>query len=198
MPNRNANQENKTTQRTANEKWSHDTLVEWYPPPRDNMVSMDLIAKLGTEQRRAITEFVEVTKEPFHVAVRLLQEHQWDLLEAIGQFFGEDDEQQDEDNDDTPPPAIEVTRSLDIPEFIQRKPSERICDYPSLQLDMRRTILETATAENGKENPRSARAVIIDPIATLEYNSSAKIAPLTCMFVSPYPDKLWYTGFMKP
>lgn len=198
MPNRNGTQENKATQRTANQKWLQGTPIEWEPHSRDKVVSMDLIARLGSEQRKAITEFVDVTKEPIDVAVRLLQEHQWDLLEAIGQFFSEDDEQQDEENDDTPPPAIEITRGLDTPKAIQRKSSGRTCNYPSLEYDMRRTILETVTAENGKENPRGARAVIIDPIATLECKSSTNIERPVCLFKSPYPDKLWYTGFMKP
>jgi hypothetical protein len=58
--------------------------------------------------------------------------------------------------------------------------------------------LSKATVKAAKESPRSPRALILDPVAILRNTSPETISIPTRLFDSPYPEKLWYTGFMRP
>lgn len=154
----------------------------------DNNNPADLLDTLNLGKRNAVTEYVRVTKESTDFAIQALEKYEWDLLEAIGRFFDEGSHEQDRINVDMLTPAIEPIRTskrVNKRRFKANKPT------------LRHTILNRATLQNGMESPRNPRAVILDPIA-LEYAPPEIITTAPRMFTSPYPDKLWYTGFMRP
>mgnify|MGYP004499009949 CR=1 FL=1 len=153
------------------------------PPRNDNGKIATYMASLNTEQRNAISDFIQATKEPVSVAIQALQECQWDLLEAISRF-GEDDEQEDEDNLDPSAPVIEPMRIPSLPGTSPRKRSHAV-NTPYLRFE----ALHNTTDRNGKDNPRSPKSVVFDPI-TLDYSRSTADTPSTCMFISPYDEKM--------
>lgn len=143
---------------------------------------------IDAEQRNAISDFVQATKESVSVAIDTLQDCQWDLLEAISRF-GEDVEQEDEEGHDSSTPVIQPIRSQSTP---------RVREQPSTPSDhFRINALVRATQINGREHPRSFRSALTEPIAIERPPLAADTASVP-MFVSPYGEKLWYTGFIAP
>lgn len=165
-----------------------------------NMEITDYVASLDTAKRNAIHDFIEATKESVSVAIEALQQYQWDLLEAVGQF-GDDDPKEDKDEIDASVPIVEPLRTRSSPEAVQSKPHQRKSSRSTYTIDtesLRHAVLFKVTRQNGKEHPRSPRSVIFDPIAALERTPPPANAPTPRMFTSSYQEKMWYTGFMRP
>ncbi|KAF2627681.1 hypothetical protein BU25DRAFT_58116 [Macroventuria anomochaeta] len=199
MADREGSQEDTGECREVDQKHTKDMSSKQSPPPSDSMKLATYIASLDTEQRNAISEFIQATKEPVSVAIQTLQGCQWDLLEAVGRF-GEDDEQEVEGNLHLSAPAIEPIRNSRTRESFSRRGPKRVPTRDTYILDSRswrRAALYNSTSKNGKKNPQSPKSVIFDPV-TLDYTHSRPNTPSAPMFISYYSDKLWYSGFMKP
>lgn len=160
------------------------TIAYQNDPLDDEQILASPYASLDVAKRETVTEFAEVTKENVNTAIQILEGCDWDLLEAVGQFFGEDQE----DNEDDPIPTIEPIRTS--------KPRE-VRPVKAHETTLRKLALNRTTTMNGKESPRNTRAAILDPIE-LEYTTSPVTTQSLPMFKSPYPEKMWYTGFMRP
>src|SRR5690242_5020901 len=165
------------------------TSVEPIPSSTDSSNTATYMASLSTEQRDTISEFVEATKEAVSVAIRTLQETNWDLLDAISQF-GDDAEEEDSHIIESTAPLIEPIRPRRMPALDRRF---RATDQASLRF----VALYNTTKLNGIEFPRSQKSVLLDPIS-LSYSLLPANTPSVPMFISPYAEKMWYTGFMQP
>lgn len=168
---------------------SQSASVEPIPSSIDTSDIATYMASLSMAQRDTISEFVEATKEPVSVAIRTLQETNWDLLDAISQF-GDDAEEEDHIIIDSTAPVIEPIRPRRIPAPDRRF---RATDQASLRF----VALYNTTKVNGIEFPRSQKSVLLDPIS-LSYSLLPATTPSVPMFISPYDEKMWYTGFMQP
>ncbi|KAJ4375463.1 hypothetical protein N0V86_006994 [Didymella sp. IMI 355093] len=69
------------------------------------------MATLNAEQRESISQFIQATKEPTSVAIQTLKECDWDLLEAISRFGGDEDD--DCDAQDHPEKERVQTRTVE-------------------------------------------------------------------------------------
>lgn len=165
----------------------------------------DQIADLAinAEQRTAISEFIEATKEPIIVAIETLQECQWDILEAISRF-GEDAEEEVVDTDPAAPiiepirsrsPSRSRNPSEDIEHIRSRSPSRSRKSIEDSDFHLR-NALHRATIKQGHNHPLCFHSALVKPIA-IEYSSTGRSVRVP-LFTSPYEEKLWYTGFMKP
>ncbi|KAJ4988155.1 hypothetical protein SVAN01_06407 [Stagonosporopsis vannaccii] len=137
------------------------------------------MACLSTEQRDTISDFIEATKEPVSVAIRTLQETEWDLLDAISQFG--DDAEEDDDTVEPVAPVIESIRPRSIPDPGQRS---RTTDKASLRF----LALHNSTRKNGIEFPRSQKSVLLNPIS-INHSLLPTNTPSAPMFNSPYDEK---------
>lgn len=155
----------------------------------DNSNIATYMARLSVEQRDTISEFIEATKEPVSVAIRTLLETEWDLLDTISRF-GDDTEQDDKDTTDPTAPVIESIRPRSTPGPTRRS-------HATDKATLRFLALLNATNQNGIEFPRSQKSVLLDPLS-LDYSLLPSDTPSIPMFISPYDEKMWYTGFMQP
>lgn len=170
------------------------TRVATYIPSPPQSASSNIarfMAALTIEQRDAVSDFIQATREPVSIAIEALKESGWDLLDAVSRF-GEDPEEEDESDVDPTAPIIEPIRTY------QRKP--RVVRNPpplkSLPLALRQA-LQNATFKNGIENPRSQKSVLLDQVS-LQYSQLPTNTPSIPMFILQYDEKMWYTGFMEP
>ncbi|KAJ8106143.1 hypothetical protein OPT61_g9736 [Boeremia exigua] len=170
----------------------YDTRTATYipsPPPGNSPEITNYMASLTLEQREMVSEFIQATKEPVSIAVQALQDSEWDLLDAVSRF-GEDVEQENEDDLDSSTPAITPIRSRNGP---VPPPRSRAIDKPHLYLQ----ALFNTTKNNGKDYPKSLRAIFFEPIS-LSHSPVTDDTPSAPMFASPGDEKMWYTGFMRP
>ncbi|KAF3002426.1 hypothetical protein E8E13_003823 [Curvularia kusanoi] len=148
---------------------------------------------IDTEQSVAVSYFIQATKQPVSVAIETLEACQWDLVEAVSRF-GEDVEQNQEELDELATPVIESMH----PRSSSPSSTRRARRGSSLSSDLyHRDALSRATSRSRGDHPRSFRSLAEDPIA-LEHTPLTADATPPPMFNSPYSEKLWYTGFMKP
>lgn len=149
---------------------------------------------INAEQQHAISDFIQATQEPVSVAVETLEDCHWDLLEAISRF-GEDTEEGDlgdgdvDEGEDSGPPIIERIRSQSPPRSRRRARAASGCFH--------RDALHRATFEKGYGHPRCFQSALVDPVRIEHSSSTVNLSPVP-LFTSPYDDKLWYTGFMRP
>ena len=129
--------------------------------------------------------------EPIRPRIRWRQEEP--SPEPRGSIEQNEEDEQDEEDDGIEPIRPQIHRRNREP---SPEPRRRFsAGAPSDEFLIR--ALERATARNGLEHPRSVRAVVEDPVA-VEYAPLSFYKRPAPMFISPYQDKLWYTGFMKP
>jgi hypothetical protein len=162
------------------------------------------MAALNAEQRESINQFIQATKEPTSVAIQTLKECDWDLLEAISRFGGDEDDDgdaQDHPEKETyaPPVALKGSRhGSDVREWVREwmfKEGQRKREAFDL---FRRVTLQRLTLDNGQDWPQCPRNVAYEPI-TLQYLPSSPNTHTIPKFSSPYGEnKLWYTGSMRP
>lgn len=164
-------------------------------PPLDDIEKVArYMASLNTEQRNTISEFIQATKEPVSVAIHTLQECDWDLIEAVARF-GENDAQEEWERETVAPsaPLAEPRGSSEARTPPRRMKQKR---FPP-EDNLRPWVLDKLARSNGQDWPQNPKNIVYEAI-TLQYSPSSPNTHTIPMFISPYKDKMWYTGFMKP
>ncbi|KAF1924783.1 uncharacterized protein M421DRAFT_270762 [Didymella exigua CBS 183.55] len=169
------------------------------PPPGGSAKIGTYIASLNTEQRNSIIQFIQATKEPTSVAIQTLIECEWDLIEAVSRFGDDyDDAQEDFEKEIVTPPtrfsgSEHSSRNVQTPPR-QPKKDKRKSRSP---VPLRRDLLHKLAFQNGQDWPQNPRNAAYEAII-LQYSPSSPSMQTIPMFLSPYEDKMWYTGFMRP
>ncbi|KAJ4321103.1 hypothetical protein N0V94_003050 [Neodidymelliopsis sp. IMI 364377] len=169
--------------------------------PVEDQEITEFVANLSTYQRNAVDDFIGVTRTNIHIAVRTLRESKWDLIEATARFYLDETDSPDDDDTQESFPEVQPIRGSSRSKVASpaRAKKGRFQSASSAgETPWLRIALSKATVKAAKESPRSPRALILDPVTILRNTSPETISVPTHLFDSPYPEKLWYTGFMRP
>lgn len=188
---------------TSNPQSNDIAKVKTYvpsPPSGGSDMLSEYMAKLSTEQHGMISDFIQATKEPISVAIQTLKECEWDLVRAVSRFG--DDEDDDDDTEDWEKDTLAPSAPLDVPRrstnpSMTPHQSVKESRFRKISGSLRREALLNLTMTNGKDWPKSAKTVAHEVI-TVQHSPSNPNSHTIPIFISPYKDKIWYTGFMEP